>query len=545
MDYWAKAPQLRGQMVLFASRLDEVIAPEHPVRVLDQILSRIDWSAWEAGYDLTRGQPPIHPRVLASVLLFGLLVRIRSSRALEEALRVRLDFRWLAEGRSIDHTTLSEFRKRHPEALANLFIQMGLVARELGLVTLTQLAFDGTRMRASSRRSRTRKVEELAAARAALAAKYEELRAQTEAQDTADNEEERLVGEGITEPTTGPTSQPADPAEIAKQLARIQHDLAALDGALAEIQRVKAAGETVPTHIPLTDPQARVTPSKEGGFAPNYTPLATVDVASGLVVGCDVIAMTNEEHHLVEQVDAVQQDFGLKEPVSEVLADTRSLTGINLHALHERGVTLLAPSKQANPQTNPARRADLSQPVPEDQRDRLPTKTTKHKDGTTTTQLTKDAFVYDKDNDCYWCPSGQPLKYRTATKDKQVGGTVTRTHYAARANACAACPLREKCLTAKSDHREINRYEHDDLMEAHTQRMATDEAKQKYSARSHRGERPFAQVKHHFGARGFLLRGLQKVRIEWNWLMTAFNLRTLITLLQPRPGPQTTVPAAP
>ena len=79
-----------------------------------------------------RGQPPIHPRVLASVLLYGLLTRIRSSRALEEALCVRLDFRWLAEGRTIDHTTLSTFRKAHPEALKNLFVQIGLVARELG-----------------------------------------------------------------------------------------------------------------------------------------------------------------------------------------------------------------------------------------------------------------------------------------------------------------------------------------------------------------------------------------------------------------------------
>ena len=96
----------------------------------DEILARIDWSPWEAGYDLTRGQPPIHPRVLASVILYGLLTRIRSSRALEEALSVRLDFRWLAEGRSIDHTTLSTFRKQHPEALKNLFVQIGLVARE-------------------------------------------------------------------------------------------------------------------------------------------------------------------------------------------------------------------------------------------------------------------------------------------------------------------------------------------------------------------------------------------------------------------------------
>ena len=185
MEYWAQAPQERGQMVLFASRLDEVMAAEHPVRMLVEILSRIDWTPWEAGYDLKRGQPPIHPRVLASVLLYGLLTRIRSSRALEEALLVRLDFRWLVEGRTIDHTTLSTFRKQHPEALSNLFVQIGLVARELGHVTLTQLAFDGTQVRANSRRSGTRKVADLAEARAALAAKFAELQAKAEAQDAA------------------------------------------------------------------------------------------------------------------------------------------------------------------------------------------------------------------------------------------------------------------------------------------------------------------------------------------------------------------------
>lgn len=49
-------------MVLFASRLDEVNRTEHPVWVFDEILGRIDWSKWEAWFDLTRGQPPIHPR---------------------------------------------------------------------------------------------------------------------------------------------------------------------------------------------------------------------------------------------------------------------------------------------------------------------------------------------------------------------------------------------------------------------------------------------------------------------------------------------------
>ncbi len=63
---------------------------------------------------------------MASVLLYGLITRIRSSRALENALEVRLDFRWLAEGRSIDHTTLSEFRRKFGPELKELFKSLGV-----------------------------------------------------------------------------------------------------------------------------------------------------------------------------------------------------------------------------------------------------------------------------------------------------------------------------------------------------------------------------------------------------------------------------------
>ena len=93
MTQWARAPQQREQMVLFAQRLDEAVPPEHAVRLLDEILARLDWTKWEAAYHQRLGQPAIHPRVLSGVLLYGLLTRIRSSRALEEALVVRLDYR--------------------------------------------------------------------------------------------------------------------------------------------------------------------------------------------------------------------------------------------------------------------------------------------------------------------------------------------------------------------------------------------------------------------------------------------------------------------
>jgi len=93
---------------------------------------------------------------------FGMAIyRVRSSRALEEALTCRIDFRWLAEGHTADHTTLSEFRRKFAEPLKGLFVQIGLLAQERDLTSLGRLVFDGTRMRANNRRNRSRTPAEL------------------------------------------------------------------------------------------------------------------------------------------------------------------------------------------------------------------------------------------------------------------------------------------------------------------------------------------------------------------------------------------------
>lgn len=531
MDYWARAAESRQQLVLFPTRLDDVVPAEHPVRLLDEILSRLDWSAWERLYHLRRGQPPFHPRVLAGVLLYGLLTRVRTSRALEDALRVRLDFRWLAEGRSIDHTTLSEFRRSHPEALKDLFVQIGLVARELGFVTLESLAYDGTRVRANSRRSGTRTVDQLRKSREELAATFTELERRLEQADALAAGDERLA---------------ADSSTLPQELQDTRQRLARIDAALEEVARVVAAGQTVPARLPLTDPQARVTPNKEGGFAPNYTPLATVDVASGLIVGCDVIAMTNEEASLVPQIEAVQRDFGLDAPVPEVLADGMMATGNNLACLHEMNVTCYSPSKQVPPDQNPAFREDLTQPVPESAWSALPSQTTQSKKSSQSlTLLTKEAFRYDARQDCYWCPQGKPLSFQTQSTEKFATGNQTRRRYRSNPADCAGCPLRGRCLNPKVTRREINRFEHDDLVEQLARRMQTPEAKAKYARRREVAERPFAHIKQQFGARQFLLRGLAQVRQEWCWLASAFNLSCLMNLIRNRAGPNAAGAALP
>jgi transposase len=517
MDYWAKAPERRDQMVLFPTRLDDVVPADDTVRLLDEILRRLDWSAWEQGYDLQRGQPPIHPRILAGVVLYGLLKRLRSTRVLEEALRVRLDFRWLAEGFQIDHSTLSKFRHRNGAALRKLFVQIGLVAREAGFLALSQLAFDGTRVKSNNRRSGTRTPEELREARKELERRYAELEQRWNAAEQAEEQSPRV--------------------KLSQELSDVSQRLKKIDTVLAELQRAETAGETVPKRIPITDPESRVAPNKEGGFAPNYTPIATVDTQSGLIVAQDVITQVNEDQFLIPQLETVQKDFGLEALPAEILADGLMCSGDNLQQLDERNSTLYSPSKLASPATNPACRADLTMAVPEDQWDSLPTQTVTIAKGQKQQQLAKDAFVYDAEQDCYWCPAGQQLPLVSTCQEKLQNGTQERRRYKSDPQICAECPLRARCLKTGTERREVSRYEHDALQEALAQRMSTEEGQAKYARRRHVAERPFAMIKHHYGARQFLMRGLQRVRQEWQWLTTAFNLGRLMSLLQSRAGP--------
>ena len=129
---WAQTEVTRDQLVLFSTKLDDIIKHDDPVRAVDRVLERVDWRPMEAIYNGKIGQPPIHPRILCGIILYGLICRIRASRKLEEALSVRVDFRWLAHGMSIDHTTISEFRRKYPERLRDLFVQVVLIGQKNG-----------------------------------------------------------------------------------------------------------------------------------------------------------------------------------------------------------------------------------------------------------------------------------------------------------------------------------------------------------------------------------------------------------------------------
>jgi transposase len=489
-----------------------MIAEDHPVRLLDEILGRSDWTAWEAKYHGQRGQPPIHPRVLAGVLLYGLSRGVRSSRHLEYLIGNNLDFLWLVEGRHIDHSTLCDFRKDFREPLKGLFRQVCRIAMRMGLIRLNEVALDGTRVKASNDRFETLTATGLQERLAALDAQIEQMLQEAERADAA---ESKLFDRG--------TSSQQLPGE----LGRLKTRQAQLQKALQEVQAADKARRSEgidpqknPAQIPTTDVDSKVLPNKEGGYAPNYTPLAATDAHRGFIVDADVIRDTNEHLATVPAVDRIAENFG--QTVDRLLADGAHATGENMQGLEQRGVEFFSPVASHQPQPgNPACREDPTQPVPESQWAELPRNPQSKK-------LDKACFVYDRQADCYYCPQGRVLEYAETKSNLQSSGQ--RAYFRVyRSVSCAGCGLAAACrMENASRGRSVARDVHEERREQMALKMADPAAKAIYRKRLHTAETPFGIIKHLMHVRQFLLRGLEKVKTEWLWICTAFNLGKLV-----------------
>jgi transposase len=506
MEYWAKPGLDRSQTLLLYPTLDDSVSEGHPVRQLEEILKALDWSAWTQTYNGRVGQPPIPPWVMAGVILYGLMRRIRSSRQLEYACGHNIDFMWLAEGRRIDHSTFCEFRTKFKEPLKELFKQVGRVAMGMGFIRLLEVAFDGTRVKANASRFHTWTAEKVEAVLQELETQVAEMLKEAEAADASETglRDDRL-------PQALPPEL-ADAKERQEKMRQILERLREADAAR------KKDGIKTPAQMPKADTDSTVMPNKEGGYAPNYTPTVATDGAADFIVDCDVIPGPNEQNELLSTADRIEDNFDKK--IENLSADKAFGTGANLEGMETRHVNFHTPVESPAPQEgNPAKREDPRQPVPETEWAQLPRN---DKD-----KLAKSCFVYDAEANCYYCPMGRVLGYEQAKREK---GRETRHVY--RCRNCEGCPLATMCRDQNSQRgRSVSRDEHEPLRERMHAKMQTEAARTIYNRRMHIGETPFAIIKNILEVRRFLLRGLEKVRTEWRWVCTAYNLKKLMTLI--------------
>jgi transposase len=507
----------REQLVLFPHRLDEAVPPDHPVRLLDEVLRRLDWSGWEERYERKRGRPPLHPRVVAGPILHGLTLGIRSSRRLEDACRNRVDFLWLVEGRTIDHATFCEFINRFGEATKDLFVRVCSVAMEMGLITLNLVALDGTRVRSNSSRHATASASTLAARLKKLREEVASMLAEWQGRDAADRD---LFGE--TESS----------AQLPRKLANAEKRLAVLEAALANAeakearQKPKRATDSSesegkkkpPPRVPVADPDSSIQPNKEGGMAPNYTTTAAADDKRGYLVDADVLPDSNESQGTVPTADRIRE--GLESSPDAMSADGAFASGKNLAALEERGIEAFIPlGQRAGSPENPAPRPDPREPIPREQWAKLPR-------SAATKKLDRTAFVYDPEANCYYCPLGRPLTLWRTQKIRK--GKAPGQAWVYRCPGSEACPLAGECIKGKAAYRTLLRDEYEELREAMDARMATERGQAVRERRMWLAETPFAFLKHWMQLRQFLRRGLSQVRVEWLWACTAYNVRKLV-----------------
>jgi transposase len=508
MDRWAQPRIARDQTILFAPTLDDAIDAAHPVRLFEETLSRIDFSEWEAQYVRVEGQPPIHPRIMAEVILYGLSLGIRSSRRLEDATANRVDFIWLCQGRVIDHSTLAGFRTRFEKPLKQLFRQIGRVAIEMGMVNLNQIALDGTAKRSNNSRYATARRNSLQEKVKALDEQIEQMMKEAAATDQA---EQPLFGE--SSPTKLPRSLQAM-KDRQDCLAKAMKRLHELDKKREGRKDVSAKGPAVPT----TDPDSSVLPNKGGGHAPNYTVVLATEGKSGLIVDSQVLGDNNEPGSVLSAVKNVQESFGQKP--AQLLADSNFNSGENLNQLGQEGIEPLMPAKQMEPQENPARREDPTQPVPAEQQGKLPV-------NPQLKVLDRSAFVYQAESDGYFCPMGRRLSFK-GIESRGQERTAVRLYECA---SCEGCVLAPRCLAGQRAVRRVVRDEHEPLREKMASRMNSESGKATYRRRSFLCETPFAVLNTVMTLRQLLLRGVRKVQMEVNWACSAYNLWKIVKFL--------------
>lgn len=512
VDYWDEAPMNRKQIVLFAPMLDSVINEDHPARLVDEILLSMDWVKWEAEYNGRRGRPAIHPRILAGITLYGLTRGVRSSRQLEYLTIHNMDFIWLAEGREIDHSTICNFRTKFRQPLKDLFRQLGRIALTMGVARLNEVALDGTRVKANNGRSETLTAEGIEARLAALDEEMERMLQEAEA---ADRNDQKLFD-------TGESSEKLPP-ELADAKSRQERLQKALDRVQAADKARRSAGidpKKNPAQVPTTDSDSRVLPNKEGGYAPNYTPIATTDVYGGFILDADVITSTSEHLVTLPSMDEIKESFGEYPEIA--LADGAHATGPNMEGMEERGIDFY--SHIGSPKTdgpNPALREDPTKPVEESKKGQLPP-------NPQTKKFDKSAFVYDEEKNVWYCPQGEPLDYKE--QKSRVDASGNRTYFSIyRCDNCAGCAWSSDCRSERAKRgRSVSRDEYAKRREQFAEKMSRPESQETYKKRFHAAETPFAILKQIMNLRQFLHRSLEKVKTEWLWACTAHNLAKLI-----------------
>jgi transposase len=320
-------PYVPEQDLLLPPSLREWLPENHLAFFVSDLIDQLDLSAITSVYeDEDRGYPPYHPVMLTKVVVYAYCVGVFSSRRIQRRLVEDVAFRVLAAGNEPDFRTIADFRKRHLTALRGFFEQVLRLARELGAPRVGRVALDSTKIKANASKHKAMSYGRMREKQRQLRDEVNNLLAQAEAADAADDAE------------YGPDHRGDElPAELQRResrLKRIREAKRALDArAKAE---AAAAGKPAETAKPdpkaqynFTDPESRIMKAPDG-FVQGYNVQVAVDDLQ-LIVGQTVTQETNDKKQLMPMIRTIEQP--LHDTPAQVLADAGYCSDDSLNAI--------------------------------------------------------------------------------------------------------------------------------------------------------------------------------------------------------------------
>jgi transposase len=458
----------RRQVTLLPECLDDYIADDNPVRVVEAFVEELDLEALgfaRAAPALT-GRPAYHPSVLLKIYIYGYLNRVASSRRLERECQRNVELMWLTGRLAPDFKTIADFRRDSGAAIRKVCRQFVVLCRDLKLFTQAVVAIDGSKFKAVNSRDRNftptkidRRIEQI----------EQSVQRYLESLETADR--------------TQPPELQAKTKRLTEKIDRLRQRVRQL-GELKEQLQTREDQQ-----VSTTDPDSRsMTSDGRATGVVGYNVQAAVDTKHHLIVAHEVTKDGSDRGQLAKMADQARAAMGKTK--LEAIADRGYFSGPQIKACEESEITAYVPK----PMTSNSKAAG---------------------------RFSKADFIYIRRDDAYQCPAGERLPWRQTTLEK---GINIHTYWT---NVCGACALRTQCTTGKE--RRVRRWEHEEVLERLQARL--DRRPQQMTVRRRTVEHVFGTLKHWMGSTHFLTRRLENVSMEMSLHVLAYNLKRVIAIM--------------
>jgi transposase len=522
-------PYRQDQLMLLPPRYDEFIPAEHLVRVVNDVIDKLDLRTLEAQYK-GGGTSSYHPKMLLKVLVYAYSQKVYTSRRIAKAVREQLPFLWLSGGQLPDFRTINTFRSsRMKGVIDEVFASVLEYLVETGHVKLEHYFVDGTKIEADANKHKVVWAKRKATYEKRLQPQIQELLQQIEQVAAAEN---AAYGEKDLE-EVGETAAPSLTAEalktkIAELNARLQ-TLTPPPPATPEAETAQAARQAVKklekdclprlekyeqqtetlagrNSYAKTDPDASCMRMKEDRGAEKPWPKPAYNVQIGtegqFIVGFRVHGQAGDPTCLIPHLEQVERNLGrLPE---KIIADAAYGSEENYAYVEQHHLGNFLKYNTFYQDTHHYRDPEVLRAY----------------------QFRADHFGYDSDQDQFICPAEKRLTFTYESQYTTSNQYVTRRRHYTCAD-CADCPLKAQCTQAKGNRQIRISFKLLAYRKQARENLTSEEGQVLRAARSTEVETVFGHLKHNQGFRRFHLRGLKKVKTEWGLVSIAHNMQKL------------------